>query len=136
MLNFKIQNLLLHSALSTQHFVAALLVFTSASVIPETLRSVGGLPAHIAGRFAELTTCRQSPDGSFLVFDRRSHTVFSVAPGADAPREIIAIGSEPGRILRPYAFDVAADGTFVVADAPQGRGRVQVFMPSGSRLAG
>ena len=45
---------------------------------PETLRSVGGLPAHIAGRFTELTGCRQTADGSFLVFDRRSHTVFSV----------------------------------------------------------
>jgi hypothetical protein len=115
--------------------LVALAVVASAATL-ETLRSVGGLPAHIAGRFTELTVCRQAPDGSFLVFDRRSHTVFGVAPGAEAPREIIQIGAEPGRILRPYAFDVAADGTFVVADAPQGRGRVQVFMPSGSRLAG
>jgi hypothetical protein len=102
----------------------------------QTLRSVGGLPAHIAGRFAELTVCRQSANGAFLVFDRRSHTVFSVDAGAEAPREIVQIGAEPGRILRPYAFDIAPDGTFVIADAPQGRGRVQVFMPSGSRLAG
>ena len=123
--------------LSVQHCLLALAVASAASASqPETLRSVGGLPAHIAGSFAELTVCRQSPDGSFLVFDRRSHTVFGVAAGADTPREIIQIGAEPGRILRPYAFDVAADGTFVVADAPQGRGRVQVFMPSGSRLAG
>ena len=116
--------------------LALALVSGASAVQPETLRSVGGLPAHIAGRFADLTVCRQKADGSFLVFDRRSHTVFSVEGAADAPREIVQIGAEPGRILRPYAFDVAADGSFVVADAPQGRGRVQFFTASGSRLAG
>jgi hypothetical protein len=137
MMKLGTSNLLQRSAFSIQHYIAAAaLVFGAAAATSETLRSVSGLPAHIAGRFAELTVCRQARDGTFLVFDRRSHTVFSVAPGAEAPREIIQIGAEPGRILRPYAFDVAADGTFVVADAPQGRGRVQVFMPSGSRLAG
>ena len=75
-------------------------------------------------------------DGSFLVFDRRSHTVFGVGAEAEAPREIIQVGAEPGRILRPYAFDATPEGTFVVADAPGGRGRVQVFTASGSRLAG
>ena len=133
----KVPNSLQHSALSIQHCLLALALVGSATARqPETLRSVGGLPAHIAGRFTELTLCRQAADGTFVVFDRRSHTVFSVAPGADEPREIIQIGAEPGRILRPYAFDVAPDGSFVVADAPGGRGRVQFFMPSGSRLGG
>ena len=109
---------------------------TNAAATTTTLQSVGGLPAHIAGRFAELTLCRQRADGAFIVFDRRSHTVFSIAPGADEPREIVQIGAEPGRILRPYAFDLAADGSFVVADAPGGRGRVQFFVASGSRLGG
>ncbi len=108
----------------------------SVSAQTETLRAVSALPAHIAGRFTELSSCRQMADGSFLVFDRRSHTVFSVAAEADAPREIIQVGAEPGRILRPYAFDATPEGTFVVADAPAGRGRVQVFTASGSRLAG
>lgn len=103
---------------------------------PETLRSVGGLPAHIAGRFTELTHCQQAADGAFFVFDRRSHTVFRVERSAEEPREIIQIGAEPGRILRPYAFDLASDGTFVVADAPAGRGRVQFFFNTGSRLGG
>jgi DNA-binding beta-propeller fold protein YncE len=102
----------------------------------ETLRSVGGLPAHVAGRFNELSVCRQTRDGTFLVFDRRSQTVFSVAPSADGPREIVQIGAEPGRILQPYAFDVTPDGTFVVADTPSNRSRVQLFLPSGSRLGG
>jgi hypothetical protein len=125
-----------HAALSIQHCLVVALAVAQTAAGTTTLRSVGGLPAHIAGRFTELTLCRQAPDGTFLIFDRRSHTVFSVAAGADEPREIIQIGAEPGRILRPYAFDRAADGTFVVADAPQGRGRVQFFMSSGSRLAG
>ncbi len=106
------------------------------SIQPETLRSVGGLPAHIAGRFTELTACRQAANGTFFVFDRRAHTVFRVPPAADAPHEIVKIGAEPGRILQPYAFDLAPDGTFVVADAPQNIARVQFFVASGGRLAG
>jgi hypothetical protein len=129
-------NSLQHSAFSIQHFVVAVLAVTNVAASTVTLRSVGGLPAHIASRFTELTLCRQASDGSFSVFDRRSHTVFSVAPKADEPREIVQIGAEPGRILRPYAFDLAANGSFVVADAPGGRGRVQFFTSSGSRLGG
>jgi len=102
----------------------------------ETLRAVGGLPAHIAGRFEDLTICRQTGTGAFLVFDRRQHRVYHAAPGADAPVELVSIGAEPGRLLQPYAFDAEADGTFVVADVPGNRSRVQVFTASGSRLAG
>lgn len=102
----------------------------------ETLRSVGGLPAHVAGRFNDLANCRQTDDGSFLVFDRRTHSVFSVDAKADAPREIVQIGAEPGRLLQPYAFDARGDGSFVVADAPQNRTRIQMFLASGSRLGG
>jgi hypothetical protein len=125
---------LLHAAVCSA--VALFLVQSSgaAAIQTETLRSVSGLPAHIAGRFNELTVCRQRADGTFLVFDRRSHTVYAVPPAADAPQEIVTIGAEPGRILQPYAFDVAADGTFVVADAPHNRSRVQLFLSSGSRL--
>ena len=113
-----------------------LVMATTAAIQPDVLRSVGGLPAHIAGRFNELTVCRQLANGSFLVFDRRSQTVFSVASSAEAPIEIVQIGAEPGRILQPFAFDVTADGTFVVADAPGNSNRLQTFLPSGSRLAG
>jgi hypothetical protein len=125
-----------HSALSIQHCVVVAIALTNTMAVQTTLRSVGGLPAHVAGRFTEQMVCRQTADGTFFIFDRRSHTVFALARGADEPREIVKIGAEPGRILRPYAFDVAPDGSFVVADAPEGRGRVQFFMPSGSRLGG
>jgi hypothetical protein len=105
-------------------------------ILPELLRSVGALPAHIAGRFDDITICRQTASGTFYVFDRRAQGVFSVAPNADAPVQLVHIGAEPGRILQPYAFDLGADETFVVADAPKNRSRVQAFVSTGGRFAG
>jgi hypothetical protein len=49
---------------------------------------------------------------------------------------IVQIGSEPGRIIDPTAFSVASDGTFVVADAPNNRERIQIFSPVGFRIGG
>jgi hypothetical protein len=51
-------------------------------------------------------------------------------------REVVQIGAEPGRILRPNAFAVAPDGTFVVADAPFNRARVQRFFSNGDNMGG
>src|SRR5688572_6666050 len=103
----------------------------------ETLRSVGGLPAHIAGRFSDIAACQRSPSGDYFVFDRRSHAVFTVPASLNGtPKEIVGVGVEPGRVLRPSAFDLAPDRTFVVADAPYGVPRVQVFFETGSRLGG
>lgn len=101
-----------------------------------TLKAVAALPAHAAGRFTDLTACHQAADGTWYLFDRRSHGVFSLGPQPDAAvRELVLVGSEPGRLLRPSVFDFA-DDAFVVADAPGGRGRIQTFLASGSRLAG
>jgi len=47
---------------------------------------------------------------------------------------LVAIGHEPGRILRPFGFDLG-EGEFAVADAPGTAERVQVFTTSGSRLS-
>ena len=47
---------------------------------------------------------------------------------------LVAIGHEPGRILRPFGFDLG-EGEFAVADAPGAAERVQVFTTSGSRLS-
>ena len=64
--------------------------------------------------------------GQYFVFDRRAHAVYAVA--GDAAKKIIDIGAEPGRVLDPSAFDIdPADGSFVVADAPLRRPRIQVF---------
>jgi hypothetical protein len=106
------------------------------SALPvETLKSVAALPAHIAGSFQDMAACHLSPAGDYLVFDRRSHAVHSV-PRAGPPRTIIQIGVEPGRILRPLAFDSATDGTFVIADAPSGVERIQIFFYLGGTVGG
>lgn len=106
------------------------------SALPvDTLRSVAALPAHVAGTFDDIAACHLSPEGAYLVFDRRAHAVYSVAADA-APRTIVQIGVEAGRVLRPLAFDSAADGTFVIADAPTGVERIQVFFYMGGTVGG
>jgi hypothetical protein len=101
----------------------------------EILRSTGGLPAHIAGSFREPQGFQQTDSGQYFVFDRRAHAVFTI--GGEAAKKIVDIGSEPGRVLDPTAFDLdPSDGSFVVADAPRRRSRVQVFASDGRRLAG
>jgi hypothetical protein len=103
----------------------------------ETLKSTGALPAHVAGRFEEIGACQRAASGDYFIFDRRAHTVFTVPSSMEgAPREIVGVGVEPGRVLRPSAFDLAPDRTFVVADAPYGTQRVQIFFETGSRLGG
>ena len=102
----------------------------------EGLKPVAALPAHVAGAFQDVTACHQTRDGQYFVFDRRAHSVFTVPPPFDAARKLIEIGTEPGRVLDPTAFDVGPDGTFVVADAPSGQPRVQIFTMSGASLGG
>jgi len=101
-----------------------------------TLAPVAALPAHIAGSFQELTSCQQSASGEYFIFDRRAHSVYVATPRLDAARKLIEIGAEPGRVLDPSAFDLASDGTFLVADAPGGNPRVQIFLSTGSTLRG
>lgn len=102
----------------------------------ETLAPVAALPAHIAGSFQDLTACQQTPRGDYFVFDRRAHAVYVIPPRGEAAQRLIEIGAEPGRLLDPTAFRLADDGTFVVADAPGGTPRVQIFTMSGSSLGG
>ena len=107
---------------------------STASLPVETLRSIAALPAHVAGSFEDIAACHLSPDGDYLIFDRRAHSVFSASRTA-GPRKIIEIGVEPGRLLRPLAFDSATDGTFVIADAPSVE-RIQVFFYLGGTIGG
>lgn len=101
----------------------------------EILRSTAALPAHVAGTFDDIAACHLSPEAEYLVFDRRAHAVFAV-PRTGPARKIIEIGVEAGRILQPLAFDSAADGTFVIADAPAGIERIQIFFYMGGTLGG
>jgi hypothetical protein len=102
----------------------------------ERLEPVAALPPHIAGAFQEISGCQQSAQGEYFIFDRRAHAVYVVPPDLTAARKVIEIGVEPGRVLSPTAFDLTADGSFVVADAPHGTPRVQIFVASGSTLGG
>jgi hypothetical protein len=107
-----------------------------AALKPDIVQSQGAIPAHLAGRFRDPRGFQQSASGQYFVFDQRSHAVFGIDEAQTGSWEIVQIGAEPGRILDPIAFSVAADGTFVVADAPRGGERVQVFSPVGFYIGG
>jgi len=102
----------------------------------EVLKAVSSLAPHVVGLFREPIGFKQTANGDFYVFDRRGHTVYGVdAPGSVA-RKLVQIGAEDGRLIEPSAFDVAINGSFAVADAPNGRERVQIFDAAGVRTGG
>ena len=94
-------------------------------------RPIEALPPHVAGLFRDAAGFEQRASGDYLVFDARGHAVFRVDASRQHAQEFVHIGGEEGRVLQPVAFDVAADGSFAVADTPFGRQRVQVFSPAG-----
>jgi len=102
----------------------------------EVLRSVSGLPPHIAGLFEEPLGFHQTPGGPYYVFDRRGHSVYAVDAGKTAALKLVEIGPELGRIIQPRGFDTSPSGSFVVADAPRGIERVQIFGAGGLRQRG
>jgi hypothetical protein len=102
----------------------------------EVLEAAGGVPAHVAGQIRQAHGFQQAPEGHYLVFDRRAHTVWHIAPDRESARAIVTIGQEQGRLYSPSAFAVGPNGFFVVADAPERRERIQLFDDKGIRLAG
>jgi hypothetical protein len=108
----------------------------SRKISAETLRAVGGLPPHIVGTFEEAIAFQQPPGGPYYVFDRRAHTVYTVDAERTSVRKLVEIGQEAGRIIQPSGFDVAPDGSFVIADAPRAQERIQLFGPAGLRTGG
>src|SRR5687768_9879568 len=79
----------------------------------EVLRSVGGIPPHIAGMFEEPINFQQATTGVYYVFDRRAHAVHTIDPVRTAAHKVVEIGQEEGRIIQPTGFDIAPDGRFV-----------------------
>jgi hypothetical protein len=106
------------------------------AIKPDVLQSAGAVPAHLAGRFRDPIGFQQSKDGQYFVFDRRAHTVYGMDKGLTSVWQIVQIGAETGRIIDPTAFAVEPEGTFVVADAPNGRERIQIFSAAGFRIGG
>ena len=102
----------------------------------EVLQATGGLPAHLAGQFEDPLAFQQAPGGDYFVFDRRGHAVYRIDAAATKARRIVEIGFEEGRLLEPGAFDAGPDGSFVVADAPNARERIQIFRPDGVKIGG
>ena len=115
---------------------ASLFLPTLVALTPEVLRPVRAVPPHVAGRFRDVRAFQQSPAGHHYVFDRRAHRVFAIDEAFESAWQIVQIGAEPGRIIGPTAFSTGPDGRFAVADAPEGRPRIQVFNPAGFRESG
>ena len=113
-----------------------LFVISVHALAPEVLRSTGAVPAYVAGQFREPAGFQQSASGQYFVFDRRAHIVFGLDAQQSSAWEIVHIGGEAGRIIDPTAFAVEPQGTFVVADAPNNRERIQIFTPAGFRIGG
>lgn len=121
---------------STGLIVALLAAAPVGALQVELLQSVGGLPPHIVGAFEEPINFQQAPTGTYYVFDRRGHAVYTIDSDRRGVRKAVDIGQEEGRIIQPSGFDVASDGRFVVADVPRAQQRVQTFDALGQRLGG
>jgi hypothetical protein len=102
----------------------------------ETLKAINSLAPHVVGLFREPIGFKATANGEYYVFDRRGHTVYAVDESGAKATKLVQIGAEEGRLIEPSAFDVAFNGTFAVADAPNGRERVQIFDAGGVRTGG
>jgi hypothetical protein len=102
----------------------------------ETLRAASALPPEFCNTLREPLGFQQTEGGVYYLFDRRGHAVYSVDPQGKGIRKVVEIGGESGRVIEPSAFGLAPDGRFVVADAPNGRERLQVFDFAGTWLTG
>jgi hypothetical protein len=105
-----------------------------AALAVERLSSASAIPAFLSGEFEDASGYARRPDGSSLVFDRRRHRVYAIDAARTTVRSLVEVGYERGRVLRPTAFDVAASGDFIVADAPGRQPRVSVFDAAGRVL--
>ena len=106
------------------------------ALTPEVLRSTGAVPAELAGQFRNAAGFEQSGSGQYFVLDRGLHAVYGIDARQTTAWPIVRIGPEQGRIIDATALAVEPRGTFVVADAPNNRERVQFFDAAGRRLGG
>jgi hypothetical protein len=116
--------------------VSVLAALPRAALRVEVLRSVGGLPPHIVAAFEEAVQFQRAENGTYYVLDRRGQAVYAVDDTRSRAQKIIEIGGEDGRIIQPTGFDVARDGSIVVADVPRAQQRIQSFNPQGTRVSG
>ena len=118
-------------ALATLIAITTINVTAARSI--EVLRSTGGVPPHIVGRFRDPASFQMAASGELFVFDRRDHAVYGLDAAMTTAQKLVQIGNERGRLLDPSVFDLdPRGGTFVVADAPGGRERIQIYVFDGS----
>jgi len=102
----------------------------------EVLRSVAAVPPDVAGVFREPVAFAQAASGQYFVLDRTAHAVYGIDAALTAAWRVVGIGGESGRILQPTGFGLAPNATFVVADRPGDRERIQLFGSGGALLGG
>lgn len=98
-----------------------------------TLRAVGGLAAHIVGKFRDPVAFAVAKSGEYVVLDSRAHTVYLIERSGEEIRKTLPIGLEQGKVLSPASLSLAND-IFAVADAPMGHGRIQYFTLTGETV--
>ena len=101
----------------------------------EVLSSTSGLPAHVMGRFLEPAAFQEAANGERFVFDRRGQSIYRIDRSGET-RKIIEIGPERGRLLGASSLSLGPGERFAVADAPDGRERVQIFNLDGTWIGG
>jgi len=113
-----------------------LTLLPAAAAPVETLKAIGGLPAHIVTQFQDPVAFAEATSGEFIVLDRRGHTVYGINAKKTTARRLLQVGVEQGRVLQPAVLALSADDIFAVADAPNGWERIQFFSLTGSLLGG
>ncbi len=110
-------------------------VLLPARPVVDVLTAVSGLPPQIVGQLRDPAAFVETPDGRFLVFDRRAQTVFVVDAAKTSLKKLINIGPSDGEILRPLAFISRPERTFSILDNPGTYERVQTFHDTGTPLS-
>jgi len=113
---------------------SALLLAASPRAV-EVLTPTGGLPPDIVGQMREPSAFVQTPDGKYVIFDRRAQQIYGVDAAKKSLKKLVAIGPSDGQLLRPDIFAYnRANKTFVVIDAPGEYERVQTFYEDGTPI--
>ena len=121
-----------HAALHCRVLGGALLTSSPSTALDavEVLRSIGGRARRTSpGSFASRSGFSSPRRRQYFVFDRRGHTVYGLDASMSSAWKIVDDRRRVGKHHRSDRLRRRpADGTFVVADAPNNRERIQIFI--------
>lgn len=100
----------------------------------EVLKPVFAIPAHVIATMQEPIAVAATPDGDFLILDRRAHALYRVDRAGRNVRRYGRVGYEPGNLLRPSMLSMGRDDIFALMDAPGGVQRIQYMATSGLHI--